>query len=160
MPPLVPHVPLWQAPTVLNARLKEMMERNPDDDKFIVNVSAMEVCGCHCARPPACHRAHPPACHQGKFYRHKNETHPHTNMAKVGTIPSCPLCMTCPACQHAHPLHAITPPLYASHSWAIFPPDEKCSPHSLVRSIVLLSAAPSSSSLLPHRPPVCCPILP
>jgi len=49
------------APTVLNARLKEMMERVPDVDKFIVNVSAME----------------------GKFYRHKNETHPHTNMAKA-----------------------------------------------------------------------------
>merc|ERR1712166_1591850 len=49
------------APTMLNARLKEMMERLPDVDKFIVNVSAME----------------------GKFYRHKGETHPHTNMAKA-----------------------------------------------------------------------------
>jgi len=49
------------APTVLNARLKELMERLPDIDKFIVNVSAME----------------------GKFYRHKGETHPHTNMAKA-----------------------------------------------------------------------------
>lgn len=38
-----------------------MMQRNPDDLKFIVNVSAME----------------------GKFYRFKSERHPHTNMAKA-----------------------------------------------------------------------------
>ena len=49
------------APTILNARLKGMMKRNPDDLKFIVNVSAME----------------------GKFYRFKSERHPHTNMAKA-----------------------------------------------------------------------------
>jgi NAD(P)-dependent dehydrogenase (short-subunit alcohol dehydrogenase family) len=49
------------APTILNARLKGMMQRNPDDLKFIVNVSAME----------------------GKFYRFKSERHPHTNMAKA-----------------------------------------------------------------------------
>merc|ERR1712137_218164 len=38
-----------------------MMERNIDDLKFIVNVSAME----------------------GKFYRPKTTKHPHTNMAKA-----------------------------------------------------------------------------
>jgi NAD(P)-dependent dehydrogenase (short-subunit alcohol dehydrogenase family) len=49
------------APAIINARLKKLMERNIADMKFIVNVSAME----------------------GKFYRFKNETHPHTNMAKA-----------------------------------------------------------------------------
>ena len=49
------------APTILNSRLKSMMQRNPNDIKFIVNVSAME----------------------GKFYRYKSERHPHTNMAKA-----------------------------------------------------------------------------
>jgi NAD(P)-dependent dehydrogenase (short-subunit alcohol dehydrogenase family) len=49
------------APTILNGRLKPMMERNMDDMKFIVNVSAME----------------------GKFYRFKSDKHPHTNMAKA-----------------------------------------------------------------------------
>ena len=49
------------APTILNSRLKGMMQRHPDDLKFIVNVSAME----------------------GKFYRYKSERHPHTNMAKA-----------------------------------------------------------------------------
>merc|ERR1719253_2066615 len=38
-----------------------MMERVPDDWKFVVNVSAME----------------------GKFYRTKTANHPHTNMAKA-----------------------------------------------------------------------------
>ena len=37
------------------------MERSPHDMRFIVNVSAME----------------------GKFYRFKKSTHPHTNMAKA-----------------------------------------------------------------------------
>lgn len=49
------------APSILNARLKALMERNIDDWKFIVNVSAME----------------------GKFYRYKSDKHPHTNMAKA-----------------------------------------------------------------------------
>jgi NAD(P)-dependent dehydrogenase (short-subunit alcohol dehydrogenase family) len=58
------------APTVLNARLKALMVRTRDADaaegradagRYIVNVSAME----------------------GKFYRHKNANHPHTNMAKA-----------------------------------------------------------------------------
>ena len=49
------------APAILNARLKPLMEKDKDALKFIVNVSAME----------------------GKFYRFKNETHPHTNMAKA-----------------------------------------------------------------------------
>lgn len=49
------------APTILNSRLKPMMERHMDDMKFIVNVSAME----------------------GKFYRFKSDAHPHTNMAKA-----------------------------------------------------------------------------
>ena len=51
------------APTIINSRLKEVMQRgNPKggggDMKFIVNVSAME----------------------GKFYRFKNETHPHVSV--------------------------------------------------------------------------------
>lgn len=49
------------APFVLNAQLRTLMERSPDDWKFIVNVSAME----------------------GKFYRFKTSNHPHTNMAKA-----------------------------------------------------------------------------
>jgi NAD(P)-dependent dehydrogenase (short-subunit alcohol dehydrogenase family) len=51
------------APTVINARLKGLMARSGAvaDFKFIVNVSAME----------------------GKFYRYKKDTHPHTNMAKA-----------------------------------------------------------------------------
>ena len=49
------------APAIINARLKPLMERDAKALKFIVNVSAME----------------------GKFYRFKNETHPHTNMAKA-----------------------------------------------------------------------------
>ena len=49
------------APTVLNAKLKPLMEFDLAVPKFIVNVSAME----------------------GKFYRYKSETHPHTNMAKA-----------------------------------------------------------------------------
>eukprot|EP00128_Syssomonas_multiformis_P016444 Colp12_sorted_trinity150504_noHs@22212 len=49
------------APFILNARLKGLMERDVQAPKFIVNVSAME----------------------GKFYRYKSETHPHTNMAKA-----------------------------------------------------------------------------
>jgi len=49
------------APFVINGRLRSLMERTDAQLKFIVNVSAME----------------------GKFYRHKNSTHPHTNMAKA-----------------------------------------------------------------------------
>ena len=49
------------APTLINARLREAMERSPHSMRFIVNVSAME----------------------GKFYRYKKATHPHTNMAKA-----------------------------------------------------------------------------
>jgi NAD(P)-dependent dehydrogenase (short-subunit alcohol dehydrogenase family) len=50
------------APFVLNARLKPLMERAPDRDKHIVNVSAVE----------------------GQFYRRfKTTRHPHTNMAKA-----------------------------------------------------------------------------
>ena len=49
------------APTIINSRLKELMHKDAKALKFIVNVSAME----------------------GKFYRFKNETHPHTNMAKA-----------------------------------------------------------------------------
>jgi NAD(P)-dependent dehydrogenase (short-subunit alcohol dehydrogenase family) len=50
------------APFVLNARLKPLMERAPERDKHIVNVSAVE----------------------GQFYRKSKTTrHPHTNMAKA-----------------------------------------------------------------------------
>jgi NAD(P)-dependent dehydrogenase (short-subunit alcohol dehydrogenase family) len=50
------------APFVLCARLKPLMLRVPTRDKHVVNVSAME----------------------GQFYRtHKNDRHPHTNMAKA-----------------------------------------------------------------------------
>ncbi|MDQ3556409.1 MAG: SDR family oxidoreductase, partial [Gemmatimonadota bacterium] len=50
------------APFVINARLKELMERSPGRDKHIVNVSAVE----------------------GQFYRRfKTARHPHTNMAKA-----------------------------------------------------------------------------
>ena len=49
------------APSVINARLKTLMEASPEPMRFIVNVSAME----------------------GKFYRQKQPTHPHTNMAKA-----------------------------------------------------------------------------
>jgi NAD(P)-dependent dehydrogenase (short-subunit alcohol dehydrogenase family) len=50
------------APFVLNARLKPLMLRNPERDKHIVNVSAVE----------------------GQFYRRfKTTKHPHTNMAKA-----------------------------------------------------------------------------
>ena len=50
------------APFVINARLKPLMALVPTADKHIVNVSAME----------------------GQFYRtHKNDRHPHTNMAKA-----------------------------------------------------------------------------
>ena len=50
------------APFVLNARLKSLMMRSPDQDKHIVNVSAVE----------------------GQFYRRfKTTKHPHTNMAKA-----------------------------------------------------------------------------
>jgi NAD(P)-dependent dehydrogenase (short-subunit alcohol dehydrogenase family) len=49
------------APFILNSRLKALMMRVPDADKYIINVSAME----------------------GKFYRHKGPQHPHTNMAKA-----------------------------------------------------------------------------
>ena len=50
------------APFVLNARLKPLMQRTPERDKHIVNVSAVE----------------------GQFYRRfKTTRHPHTNMAKA-----------------------------------------------------------------------------
>jgi len=50
------------APFILNARLKPLMQRTPERDKHIVNVSAVE----------------------GQFYRNSKTTrHPHTNMAKA-----------------------------------------------------------------------------
>src|SRR5690606_31532520 len=50
------------APFIINARLKPLMQRAPERDKHIVNVSAME----------------------GQFYRNfKTTRHPHTNMAKA-----------------------------------------------------------------------------
>jgi len=50
------------APFVLNARLKPLMLQSPEQDKHIVNVSAVE----------------------GQFYRRfKTTKHPHTNMAKA-----------------------------------------------------------------------------
>ena len=50
------------APFVLNARLKPLLQRSPERDKHIVNVSAVE----------------------GQFYRRfKTTRHPHTNMAKA-----------------------------------------------------------------------------
>jgi len=50
------------APFIINARLKPLMQRTPERDKHIVNVSAME----------------------GQFYRNfKTTRHPHTNMAKA-----------------------------------------------------------------------------
>jgi len=50
------------APFVLNARLRPLMNRTPNRDKHIVNVSAVE----------------------GQFYRRfKTTRHPHTNMAKA-----------------------------------------------------------------------------
>lgn len=49
------------APTIINARLKNLMQKDMTALKFIVNVSAME----------------------GKFYRFKSDAHPHTNMAKA-----------------------------------------------------------------------------
>jgi len=49
------------APFVLNSRFVPLMQKCPHDDKYIINVSAME----------------------GKFYRYKMPNHPHTNMAKA-----------------------------------------------------------------------------
>lgn len=49
-------------PFILNSHLKELMIKTLHNDKFIINVSAME----------------------GKFYRAKTPFHPHTNMAKAG----------------------------------------------------------------------------
>jgi NAD(P)-dependent dehydrogenase (short-subunit alcohol dehydrogenase family) len=50
------------APFVFNARLKPLMQKTPNRDKHIVNVSAVE----------------------GQFYRRfKTTRHPHTNMAKA-----------------------------------------------------------------------------
>ena len=49
------------APFLLNARLLPLLERSPQERRFIVNVSAME----------------------GQFSRHKTIFHPHTNMAKA-----------------------------------------------------------------------------
>eukprot|EP00004_Rigifila_ramosa_P017036 TRINITY_DN4101_c0_g1_i2.p1 TRINITY_DN4101_c0_g1~~TRINITY_DN4101_c0_g1_i2.p1 ORF type:complete len:147 (+),score=38.51 TRINITY_DN4101_c0_g1_i2:56-496(+) len=48
-------------PFVLVSKLLSLMKRHDDGPRFIVNVSAME----------------------GKFYRFKMPTHPHTNMAKA-----------------------------------------------------------------------------
>jgi len=48
-------------PFVLNGRLRPLLERSPHPDRYVINVSAME----------------------GKFYRYKQPTHPHTNMAKA-----------------------------------------------------------------------------
>jgi len=61
------------APFILNAKLKALMLRNRDNEKHIVNVSAME----------------------GKFTRYtKTDKHPHTNMAKAAlnmmTVTSAP----------------------------------------------------------------------
>lgn len=49
------------APFILNGRLRPLLLQSPHLDRYIVNVSAME----------------------GKFYRYKQPTHPHTNMAKA-----------------------------------------------------------------------------
>ena len=49
------------APFILNSRLRPLLESSPHPDRYVVNVSAME----------------------GKFYRYKQPTHPHTNMAKA-----------------------------------------------------------------------------
>ena len=51
------------APFIINSSLRPLLESSPMPDRYIVNVSAME----------------------GKFYRYKQPTHPHTNMAKAGT---------------------------------------------------------------------------
>jgi len=48
-------------PFILNGRLRPLLERSQHRDRYIINVSAME----------------------GKFYRYKQPTHPHTNMAKA-----------------------------------------------------------------------------
>jgi len=51
------------APFILTSRLKPLMMKEPNVDKFIINVSSME----------------------GQFYRRsKKTTHPHLNMAKAG----------------------------------------------------------------------------
>eukprot|EP00026_Physarum_polycephalum_P005461 Phypoly_transcript_05495.p1 GENE.Phypoly_transcript_05495~~Phypoly_transcript_05495.p1 ORF type:complete len:563 (+),score=87.53 Phypoly_transcript_05495:133-1821(+) len=49
------------APFILIRSLKPLMMHIPEEDKFVINVSAME----------------------GKFYRFKTVNHPHTNMAKA-----------------------------------------------------------------------------
>ena len=49
------------APFIINSHLRPLLESSPKPDRYIVNVSAME----------------------GKFYRYKQPTHPHTNMAKA-----------------------------------------------------------------------------
>jgi len=49
------------SPFILNSQLKPLMLKSPAQNKFIINVSAME----------------------GKFYRYKTPNHPHTNMAKA-----------------------------------------------------------------------------
>ena len=56
------------APFIINSTLRPLLERSPRPDRYIVNVSAME----------------------GKFYRYKQPTHPHTNMAKVPGKPKPP----------------------------------------------------------------------
>lgn len=49
------------APEIINAKLRSHLVKSPNQNRFIVNVSAME----------------------GQFYRKKLSTHPHTNMAKA-----------------------------------------------------------------------------
>jgi NAD(P)-dependent dehydrogenase (short-subunit alcohol dehydrogenase family) len=49
------------SPFIINSRLRPLLMKNPELDKYVINVSAME----------------------GKFYRFKTECHPHTNMAKA-----------------------------------------------------------------------------
>jgi NAD(P)-dependent dehydrogenase (short-subunit alcohol dehydrogenase family) len=48
-------------PFMLVSQLRPMMEKSPNKDRYILNVSAME----------------------GTFYRYKTSNHPHTNMAKA-----------------------------------------------------------------------------
>jgi NAD(P)-dependent dehydrogenase (short-subunit alcohol dehydrogenase family) len=69
------------APFIINARLKALMQRTPDRDKHIVNVSAVE----------------------GQFYRSfKTVRHPHTNMAKAALNM---MTRTAAADYHSHGIH-------------------------------------------------------
>lgn len=60
------------APFIINSKLKHMLEKSPHSQRFVINVSAMEA----------------------KFYRHKDDRHPHTNMAKAGAFIHPPRCCT------------------------------------------------------------------